>query len=344
MKLRITAYTAIVGLLLFTACSGSRTVTLNSMRPAEITLPATTRTLLILDRTKTEKNAANVLEGIFSGELPGEDRAGSQELLVALNNQLGRTDRFNVIVAEEYLQGNSMTSVFPETLSREMIDRLAIKYNVDAIVAVELLDSDFVVTRGKSNVNEKTKGQNLSFYARGIGNITIGIRLYDCNEYKVIDQQLLTNSHSWETTANSVPEAVAQLTSKGDATRYLSNAAGTDYAYKISPMPIKIRRSFRGKAKRSPELELGTRYADVGQWERALETWKGGLDQARDKEAGYLAHNIAIAYEVMGDFDQALYWAKTAYTRYGNQDSRIYVNQIKQRLTSEELAQMQMGE
>jgi tetratricopeptide (TPR) repeat protein len=90
-----------------------------------------------------------------------------------------------------------------------------------------------------------------------------------------------------------------------------------------------------------PELELGTRYADVGQWERALETWKSALDRAPEKEAGYLAHNIAIAYEVMGDFDSAIYWAKLAYTRYGNEESRSYVNQIKQRLSSEGLAQMQ---
>lgn len=342
MKLNILAYFAGVTLLTAISCSSPRTVTLNSMRPAEISLPASTRTLLILDRTKTNKSATNIIEGVLSGELPGEDRAGSQELLIALNNQLGRTDRFQTIIAEEYLMGNSITSVFPEPLSKEMIDRLTVKYQVDAIVSLELLDSDFVVTRGKSFPVEKTKDQGLKFYAQGIGNITIGIRLYDCRDYNIMDQQLMTNSHSWEASAGSVPEAIAQLTSKGDATRYLSNEAGADYAYKIAPMPIKIRRSFRGKAKRSPELELGTRYADVGQWDRALETWKSGLDRARKKEAGYLAHNIAIAYEVQGDFLNAIHWAELAYTRYGNEDSRQYVNQIKYRMSSEGLAQIQL--
>ena len=317
------------------ACSGPRTVTLNSLRPAEITLPASTKTLLILDRTKTDKKPINVIEGVLSGEMPGEDRTGSQELLFALNNQLGSTSRFNTIVAEEYLDGNGITSVFPEPLSREIIDRMVTKYQADAIVCLELLDSDFVITRGRVD-------KGLNFYAQGIGNITVGIRLYDCQDYRIIDQQLLTNSHSWETSANSVPEAVAQLASKGDATRYLSNEAGADYAYKIAPMPVKIRRSFRGKAKRSPELELGTRYADVGQWERAMETWKSGLDRARRKEAGYLAHNIAIAYEVLGDFSNAIRWAETAYAQYGNDDSRVYVNQIKYRMSSEGLAQMQL--
>ncbi len=327
---------------LFGSCTGPRTVTLNSLRPAEITLPASTKTLLILDRTKTEKKPINIIEGVLTGEVPGEDRTGSQELLVALNNQLSRTSRFNVVVAEEYLEGNGITSVFPPPLSRELMDRMVAKYQADAIVSLELMDSDFVITRGRVDGDLKSLEQGLKFYAQGIGNITIGIRLYDCHNYNVVDQQLLTNNHTWETTGNSVPEAVAQMASKGDATRYLSNEAGADYAYKIAPMPIKIRRSFRGKAKRSPELELGTRYADVGQWERALETWESGLDRARRKEAGYLAHNIAIAYEVLGDFSNAIKWAEQAYAHYGNDDSRHYVNQIKYRMSSEGLAQIQL--
>jgi tetratricopeptide (TPR) repeat protein len=331
---------------LIAACSGPRTVTINSVRPAEIGVPNSIKTLLILDRTKSNNQAVNVIEGIFSGELPGEDKMGAQELLTSLSNQLSYTNRYVTLVAEERMEGNGITSVFPEKLSWEIINKLTAKYQADALLSLELFDSDFIVTKGKRNSSSSAGDQNsqgLTYYAQGVGNITIGIRLYDPTAQRLIDQQLLTNSHSWETSGGSLGEAVAQLTSKGDATRYLSNQAGADYAYKIAPMPVRIKRSFRGKSKKSPELELGTRYADVGQWERAMEAWKNGLDRAREKEAGYLAHNIAIAYEVLGDFDNALNWAETAYTQYGNEDSRSYVSKIKQRLASEELAKKQLG-
>ncbi len=343
--LKIPVYGAMVILFFNNACSGSRTVTLNSMRPAEITLPSSIKTLLILDRTKSNKNAINIIEGILTGELPGEERSGTQELLSALNNQLGYSARFNIITAEERLDGNSLTSAFPQQLSWEVINNLSEKYQADAVVSLEIFDTDFIVTRGRKNIKEKVGDQEvevLKYYAQGIGNITIGIRLYDVGTQTIIDQQLLTDTHTWEAYGNSIPEALIQLTSKGKATRYLSHAAGTDYAYKISPMPIRIKRAFRGKAKRSPELEQGTRYADVAQWEEAMEVWKSGLDRARTKEAGYLAHNIAIAYEVLGDFDNALHWAETAYVRYGNKDSRTYVNQIKRRLSSEALVRRQL--
>lgn len=331
--------------MLNTGCTGSRTVTLNSVRPAEITLPASVKTLLILDRTKNNKKAAHVIEGILTGELPGEDKTGTQELLSALSNQLSYSDRFGTVIAQEHLDGNGITSAFPDQISWEVINSLTSKYQADAVVSLELFDTDFIVTRGKKNVTEKVGEQEvqvLKYYAQGVGNITIGIRLYDPGARTIVDQQLLTDTHSWEAYGNSAMEAVAQITTKGDATRFLSNEAGTSYAYKIAPMPIRIKRSFRGKAKKSPELELGSRYADVAQWNRALEVWKSGLDRARAKEAGYLAHNIAIAYEVLGDFDSALYWAERAYTQYGNEDARDYRKQIKRRLTSEELARNQL--
>ena len=328
------------------ACSGSRSVTLNSMRPAEIALPASITTMLILDRSHTPRNTKNIVEGILTGELPGEDQAGAQELLNALRNQLGYSDRFHVIIADERLDGNSITAAFPQPVSWEVLDDLSDKYGADAIVSLEIFDTDFIVTRGRKNQTEKAGDQTVNvskYYAQGVGNITIGIRLYDTEARTIVDQQLLTDSHTWEANGNSIPEALIKLTKKGDAHKYLSRTVGNDYACKIAPMPVRVKRSFRGKSKKSPELEQGTRYADVAQWEKAMEIWKSGLSGARNKDAGYLAHNIAIAYEVLGDFDNALQWAETAYARYGNKDSRTYVNQIKRRLNAEELAQRQMG-
>ncbi len=332
-------------LCLMLACGGPRTVTLKSMRPAEITLPASVKTLLIVDRSVHKSKPVNVVESILTGELPGEDKSGIQEFLSGLNQQLGYSSRYVVKTAEEKLPGNSITSAFPEALSWDQVEELGEKYQADAIVALEIFDTDFIITKGNKNVTEKV-GDNevrvLKYYAQGVGNITIGIRLYDIGNRTIVDQQKISDTHAWEAAGNSIQEALLQLTSKRDATLYLGNSVGKDYAYKVAPMPVRISRSFRGKSKKSPELEQGTRYADVAQWENAIDAWKSGLDRARDKEAGYLAYNIAIGYEVLGDFDTALNWAKTSYTRYGNKDARAYVSLIKNRLRAENLANRQL--
>ena len=84
------------------------------------------------------------------------------------------------------------------------------------------------------------------------------------------------------------------------------------------------------------------RYADVGQWQKAITVWKQGAKRAPNKQRGYLAYNIAVAYEALGDLDAAQRWAQKSYVRYGNKDARSYVSLIQQRLYNEQLAEQQM--
>ncbi len=340
---RSTYYFLSVMLFLSASCGGPRSVSINSMRPAEITLPASVKTLLIVDRTVQNKGAVNVLEGIFTGELPGEDQSGAEELLVSLNQQLGYSARFNIKMATKKLPGNSLTRAFPEPISWEQAEELCREHGADAVVSLEIFDTDFVVTKGRKLVKENSEATESSkYYARGIGNITIGIRLYNVADRKLVDQQLLSDTHTWEASGSNLPEAILRLTSKSDATRYLSRSVGENYAYKVAPMPIRLSRSFRGKSKKSPQLEQGTRYADVAKWQEAIDVWKSGLSQARNKDAGYLAYNIAIGYEVLGDFDDALDWAETSYVRYGNKDAKDYANLIRRRIRVEQRAYDQL--
>lgn len=48
-------------------------------------------------------------------------------------------------------------------------------------------------------------------------------------------------------------------------------------------------------------------------WDEAIESCKSVLGAAPHKEAGYLAYNIAIGYEVLGAYDEAVKWAQDAY-------------------------------
>lgn len=320
------------------------------MRPAEITFPSYVNTLLIVDRSKFEKNAVNILEGVLSGELPGEDKAGAQALMSSFQNQLTYSPRFKTKVAATRLAGNSITNAFPDQIPWTTVQSLCNQYEAEAMVSLEIFDSDFVITDGVRKVKKKVKDGETQkeievdeYYAEGIGNLTIGIRLYDPEENSIVDQQLLKETKSWSAVGTSTTDAVAKLIDKGDATRYLGRQAGIDYAYKIAPMPVRITRSFYGKSKKVPAMEQGSRYADVAEWDKAVDIWKDGIVTAEPKEAGKLAYNVAIAYEVLGEMDMAKEWAQTAYVKYGNKDGRTYLNTLTRRLAQEEQAKLQLN-
>ncbi|MBN1758054.1 MAG: hypothetical protein JW863_07045 [Chitinispirillaceae bacterium] len=335
-------------LLLF-SCVSTMRVTMNTFRPADIMLPKDIRTIVLVDRTDFKNQAVNIIEGVLTGELPMEDRAAVQEGLAGMRNLLQTNDRFHVIVDPNRYKGNSLTSVFPAPLSWSTIGSICGAHDAQAVVAIELFDSDFIVTDEKKRVKKKIrKGEATverevdEYFARGVMNMKLGIRLYDNIRREVVDDELFSRTQTWKSRADSRDDAIEKLIRKGDATRVLCGRICENYIRKIAPLPIRITRKFYRKSKKAPAIEQGTRYADVNKWDEAIATWKKGLDGTPEKEAGYLAYNIAIGYEVTGDYDRALKWAQDAYTEYGNNLAQSYVSMLRSRKESERRLDEQM--
>ncbi len=343
-------YLSVITIVFAFSCVSTKRVTMNTLRPADIMLPQDIRTIVLVDRTDFKQQAANIIEGVLTGELPMEDRAAVQEGLAAMRNLLQTTDRFNVVIDPARYKGNSLTSVFPEPMGWNSIVSICSARNAQAVVAIELFDTDFLVTKGKKRVKKKfKKGETTverevdEYFAEGVMNMKMGVRLYDNVRRNVVDDELFTRTRTWRAHADSRAEALAKLIRKSDATRMLCSAISESYIRKIAPLPIRITRKFYRKSRKAPAIEKGTRYADVNKWDEAIESWKSGLGTAPHKEAGYLAYNIAIGYEVLGDYDEAVKWAQDAYTEYGNNLAQSYVSRLRARKESERRVDEQMG-
>ncbi|HLG33518.1 MAG TPA: DUF6340 family protein [Bacteroidia bacterium] len=342
---------ALAGLIivLFSHCSSMRSVGINSMRPAEITFPSYVNTLLLVDRTKFEQGAVNIIEGILTGEMPGADKAAAQEAINALQQTLLASPRFKVIRASEIMNGNSITQAFPDALQWNIIEELCSRYKTEAIVALEIFDSNFIVTSGarkkKKTVEDKGVKKEIEvdeYYAEGLANVKIGIRLYDPKPKSIVDQQMFTKTKRWEATGNNITDAIAKLIRKTDATLAVSRMAGQDYAYKIAPMPVQLARQYYSKGKKTEQVAAGARRAEVNDWKGALNTWESALSSASAKDAARLCYNIAVAYEVLGDMENAKKYAARSYVDYGNKKGKTYSAMLEYRQRDEELSEQQM--
>lgn len=334
----------------FIACGPTKTVSLSITQPAEITLPSEAKTILLVDRTKFGNGFVNVLEGLLTGEMPTDDRVAAQEALVSLKNKLAVSPRFGVKLFPERMIGNSISSAFPEALTWPDVERLCSTNSCDLVVALEIFDTDFIVTNG-TRVKKKTEGEGAKkreveyteYYAEGVGNIKMGFRAYYPKTKSIVDQQLVSENNRWEATGTNATDAAALLISRSEANRSLATAVGRNYAYKISPMPVTISRSFYKKSKHAAGVEVGSRFADVNKWENAIDVWKGAVPNAPVKDAGRLSYNIAVGYEVLGEYGTALTWAQDAYTRYGNNLARQYVQELEARIREERLLNKQLS-
>lgn len=218
-------------------------------------------------------------------------------------------------------------------------------------MAIEIFDSNFIITNGKrkntrtveDEDGNKIEEEYTEFFAEGIGNTRIGIRLYDSKNRTVIDQDIYTENKTWEASATNLKDALAKLVNKSQATKFLAQSVGNTYAGKIAPMPVRISRSYFAKPKKNIYLSKGARQASVNQWESAINTWENGLQStSSSKVAGRLAYNIAVGYEIIGDLYLAHEWAGKAFVNYGEKKARSYASTLNNRMVTEEILNEQL--
>ena len=343
-------YTLLAGLIM---SSCMKSVSISTMRPAEINIPNSVQTIVLVDRTKYEREGLSILEGVLTGEGINEDRDGVLALFSALQNNLRSSPRFVIKQESQRLLGNSLTGAFPDPLSWRIVEDLGRRHGADAVLAVEVFDSDMIVTNGKrqkkrtveTKDGKKVEEEYTEYYAEGVGGIRAGIRLYNIQDRSIEDQEIFTQNRTWESSATSLREAMAGLIAKGRATQYLGSSVGATYAGKIAPMPVFLSRTYYAKPKKNSYMNKGSRQASVNDWDGAIDTWKQGINQTSDSDLrGRFAYNIALGYEVLGDFRQAKDWASRAYVDYGEKKGRAYASQLDYRMQQEAILDEQLSQ
>ena len=246
------------------------------------------------------------------------------------------------------------TALVGDTVTLDSLDEgigllaRAIQHEIDHLDGVLIVDrvSSLKKQLVKKEIkkDDKTIEREVSeYHAEGILSLKMGIRLYDNLNERIVDEEFYSKTRSWKENADSKARAFAKLIRKADASRAMASRLCRKYAYRIAPQPIRISRVFFFKNNKCPAIEKGTRYADVNNWEKAIEIWEDGMASAQQKEAGLLAYNIAVGYEVLGDFETALRWAQDAYTEYGNMRAQSYAATLQKRISSEQRVDEQMG-
>ncbi|WP_235114401.1 DUF6340 family protein [Cyclobacterium qasimii] len=336
-------------LVAFGSCT--KNVSITRLMPAEINVPNKVQRLLIVDRTKPENQGVAIIEGILTGEMPFEVKNAIDGTLASIHQELNTSPRYEIVRANERLIGGLFSQTFPAPLNREMIRSLCDRYEADAVLTLEKFSSDFVITDKKVTIKKKIgKDENAKtievpgVLVEGLASVQVGFRLYDPESGNILDQHDMGKTNSWSAEAETKAKALLLLIEKAQATRYVGQMAGAAYARRIAPMYIDINRTFYAKSKKFPALEKGARFAEVNEWEQAIQSWQAGLSLPGDEKTyGKLCYNISLGHEVLGDLLLAKDWAARAYTEYGFKAGRTYAKELEQRMMEDALLNQQLG-
>lgn len=332
-----------VALLVLTS---SAWVKLTLIRPSELMLPDHIKTIAIIDRTLKANTPENKLEQLATGEVFHQDEQALLSITDGFLEACSGMNRFQPVRTAERYMANGTKTTFPDPLPWDSISEICQRHQADALLSVEIFDTDFLLSNMPVKINTKDNNGNplsvIEFKASGVAVINFGIRLYDAANRVILDEYQTTHRLNFDAQAGTLQAALNQLLDKVEAIKRASYDAGFIYGQRITPTYYQVTRYFFDKPKK--ELGAGVRYSEVADWNGAIKAWLKVVEKGDRKDAGRAAYNIAVAYEVLGDLEQAKEWAARSHTEFEEKDADDYYKLLVNRIREENVVRQQVKE
>ncbi len=320
--------------ILLCSCNPYGYVTLNFPTEPEVHLPQEIATVALVNRSlvKDEDQKDRIAEAIASGEIAGSDERASEEALRGVFDQMNGLYGVRMTIPEDNKLYGTGTREIPPPLDWNTVESLCRKSEADALLVLENFDSnsDLALTAATESVNALISGRIPDPTApRQVRmNVNCTWRLYMPASREVIDQYRHTSWMMFNTQTAMLPF---------DALPKTAYLAGEEYAFRYLPGYYKEKRKLYSKAKGpgKNQFQTGFRQSEVANWKAAIESWKSVMEVAKPKSAGRACLNIAVAYEVLGNTEEALKWAQKAYETYDDELARDYAKILLRRKSIE---------
>lgn len=340
---------SMLGLIgLMGGASGCATaVSLKVLEPASVFVPPHVQTIAVIDRSQANSTGGALLatlEGALTGEQIGLDQEGRQQAVGAAVSGLAGSPRFRVI--QPILDRNSSESdLFDSLLSPGAAQRICARNGCDAIVALEVFDSDLTVY-DKEVMTEYTDDQGKKHNKRQHeanmdGRVIATWRLYDTRQGIVLDSKDHSNDNHWAVTEDSFQEAAQKLPDQGSWVTATARDFGADYSRRIAPTYVYVERQYYSSF--DDRLKAARDRVVVNDWVGAVGIWQGMQNDPNPKVASKAIYNLAIAKEVEGDLDGALAFAKQSCIVKSRGRCRDYVYLLEDRIRKREQLRQQMA-
>ena len=336
----------LLALPFFFSCSSTNYLTLSVNEPAPVYVPPTLKKVGLLDQSLPADGTKklDVFDKIFSLEERNLDKDGAEAALTSLSDELLKNNRFSdVRILHDASVKSPGMGIFPAPLSWDKVQQICYDNQVDVLFVLSFYDTDSrieyaaipVELTGPLGVKIPAIEQQATMYTL----IKAGWRIYDpvnkiiCDEYITNDEVVLSGR------GLNPMKAAQAIIGRKPAVIEQSMRMGQNYAYRILPYSIRVRRTYYVRG--TNNFTIGKRRAQTGNWDGAAELWLKDTEHPKSKIAGRAAYNMAIINEINGDLNKAVEWASKSYTDYNNKLALSYIKVLKNRLYRNEQLRLQ---
>lgn len=316
------------------SCSSTNRMSLGVPEPALVNLPLHIKNVGIVNRTAVDpkSRAVDITDKIFSLEGMNMDKAGSASAMKAISIELQRDKRFTGVQLLSDQLNTVNPAVFPTPLAWETVDQICRQNAADALLVLELFDTDSKLSYAAHPVKMNTPFgavPGLEHEASMLTLVKTGWRLYDPADKIIIDE--FASGQDIRYTGRGINPVVAAnaLINRPEAVKEVAARSGQFFAQRFLPSWQRVWRDYYVRGSNS--FTVAKRMAQTGNWGRAAELWENETGNRRLKVAGRACYNMAIISEINSDLPGAIKWAQRAYEEYNNKLALRYVRILQSR-------------
>lgn len=332
--------------ILLTSCSSISYLGIETHNPAEVTFPDNVGKVLVVNNAVPQPPEVGYeykLYGVLQDTAKVSADSALYDAAHAMGEAIVAMEYFNDVLLYHYPTRNDDEYFTDKKLKKEEVEALCEETETDAIISFDRLL--FNLTKDITAYPEGFLRASIRVDISGV------VRTYLPGRETPLATVLVSDSIFWEEEASDMdvldflippPENILRV-----AGVYIGNVV---YPYFVPHWQRESRWYFTGNSSRWKEA---TAYVAAEKWDLAAERWQAIYDRSnKEKEQAKATSNIALSYEMRGDFQQALDWAiksKDLFIKNGEKANKetklltLYVEALKERINSDKKLNVQFG-
>jgi hypothetical protein len=327
-----------VSLIFISGCTVTQHVQIYVLNPASITLPPTINRVGVLNRswfnkpdtTLLEKSGDDLFEqvSISASELSGICISG-------LTDVLSDSPRLEYVDLGDINIDVNDDAQFFSPIEWDQIQNLCVDSLVDALIVLKFVDYYDLV-----GFSQDEEGEEYKYYILYTRN---SWRIYEPFGQKILDDYETTDTIGMvlNSEASFFGFTFSYLPDRENEVTNAYYQAGRNYGDRISPQWMEVDRKYFVWPDNAATVAY--QYVLENRWEEAAMLWNKMTTSSRKNVASKACFNMALASEMLDNYDMALYWAKKSFDLKPRIGTEEYIRILEQRIDNKIILDKQMA-
>ena len=321
------------------SCVSTKTLTIEIPQQSKNELPHSIQSLTLVNRTVDSKFTNLDTDSLqklfyiqnFNYDTIINDIQASDTTIKALGELLFESGRYDFVIPENRFLEFDKNSFINLPMPWEEVKELCEIYNTDAVLSLDHFKTRVSTDYEKESFYDPNKdGFAWASFAKMKISYEALFRIYDPAQEKILIREFIRDTVTWEDAAMTTSLLFERFTPIKAALSEVGIAIALDFSDKISTTWHREQRKLFVSG--DVNLKNAAPFAENNEWDTAKALWMETLKTTHSKTAKSRAEfNIAVAYELQGELNEAITWALKSYETMYRQITYDYLNILKRR-------------